>query len=81
MNRLLRIRINHEVLRAHLAREHGEEISESRIRRQLLAAGFVPQEGDLWVVHEKDLGFLEPTEVTEVEFVSRDDSNTSHDLN
>lgn len=69
MSRIFRIRINRELLRAHLEREDREHVSDARMHRQLVEAGFTP-DGEHWIVLERNLGFLLPEEVITAELVA-----------
>jgi hypothetical protein len=69
MTRIFRIRINRELLRTHLEREDREYVSDARMHRQLIEAGF-RQDGEHWIVLERNLGFLQPEEVITAELVS-----------
>ena len=71
MSRLFRISIDQAVLAAHLAQERREQQSNSQLRADLIAAGFLP-EGVCWVVREDNLGYLIPSEITEIEVISKD---------
>jgi hypothetical protein len=62
----VRVRINLSLLQAHLSAEDKRPTSEAEVRQFLLDSGFAP-EGDAWIVEEKDLGQVDPSEVVEVE--------------
>lgn len=68
MERRFRIRIDVTKLRAHLSKEEGRELPDDEVFRWLAEAGFL-QQGDAWLVSERDLGQLDPSEVTEAEVV------------
>jgi len=63
---MYRVRVHSGLLRDHLAEEDGETVTDSQVRRHLIEAGFAPQ-ADLWLVYERDLGFLQPSEVAWIE--------------
>jgi hypothetical protein len=67
------VSINWKALQTHLAKEHGHALSTEDIHAWLRDAGFV-QTGDRWLVKEKDLGALDPSEVLEADEV---DPNSS----
>jgi hypothetical protein len=62
----LRVKINLERLRQHLAKEDRTNVSLDDVHRWLKEARF-EQDGDSYIVRELDLGQLKPDEVTEVE--------------
>ena len=53
-------------LAAHLSSEEQRPVSTDECRRWLLDAGF-ERHGDRWVVEERDLGQLDPSEVRSIE--------------
>ena len=64
MARWFRVKLNLELLIAHLAREEARSISKEYALRWLADAGFSRVEDDVWDVCEPDLGQLDPSEVT-----------------
>jgi hypothetical protein len=68
MGKQLLVQLDLAVLREHLSREDRRAVSEAEVRRWLQDAGFTPR-GDRWVVNERDLGQVEPSEVISVEDV------------
>jgi hypothetical protein len=69
IGRLFRIQINSDLLRAHLAQENGKPVTFAAIREDLFAAGFCP-DGAGWMVIEKNLGYLQSSEVESVEVIA-----------
>ena len=64
MDRLFRIRIDLAHLRSHLSREDNRDVSPGEVHQFLLDSGFKP-DGEWWIVKEKALGALDPSEVKE----------------
>jgi hypothetical protein len=68
MNRVFRVEIDLSLLRSHLSREDGCDVSVVEVRQFLLDSGFERQ-GVGWVVRERQLGAVNPSEVTMAEVV------------
>lgn len=62
----MRVKLDLPLLRIHLAAEDQQMISEEAIRQFLIDSHFSPH-NEWWIVEEKDLGQLDPSEVVEVE--------------
>ena len=63
----LRIRINWGRLKQNMSKQEGRAVGEDELRQWLKDAGFTPDSDETWLVHEPDLGHLDPSEVTSVE--------------
>lgn len=68
MDRLFRVKINLALVRTHMSRDDGRDVSETEVRQFLRDSGFVPR-GEWWIVKEAALGAVDPSEVTEAEIV------------
>jgi hypothetical protein len=66
--RIFRLHIDHHRLRENLSREEGRMITEQEISHWLFDAGFRAV-GSAWIVHESDLGQLDPSEVLDADVV------------
>ncbi|HEX4792931.1 MAG TPA: hypothetical protein VH370_04010 [Humisphaera sp.] len=62
----MRVKIDLSLLQEHLSEADKRPTTEAEVRQFLLDSGFMPLH-DSWVVEEKDLGQLDPSEVLEVE--------------
>jgi hypothetical protein len=60
----LKVRILLPLLQVHLSNEDKVPITDGEVRQFLLDSGFTP-DGEYWIVDEKDLGQLDPSEVAE----------------
>jgi hypothetical protein len=58
--------VNLSLVAANLSKEERRQVSEHEVRQWLHDAGFRPL-GDRWIVHEPDLGQLDPSEVRSLE--------------
>ena len=74
MSRWIRVGLNRELLRRHLARENGSSPTDGEIDVWLREAGFERRGKDQWLVRERDLGHLEPSEVSSVAVENRHDA-------
>ena len=68
MGKLLKIQLDFARLRKNLSREESRPLTDDEVHRWLLDAGLTPK-GDWWVVRERDLGQVDPSEVLAVEDV------------
>ena len=75
---MFRIRILHDLVKAHLEQEDREAVSELQLLEHLTAAGFRP-DGEHWIVREKDLGLLQTDEVASIELITDAVSSTRDD--
>ncbi len=62
----VRVKIDLLLLQQHLSEADKCPTTEVEVRQFLADSGFTPL-GDSWVVEEKDLGQLDPSEVLEAE--------------
>ena len=69
MKRVIRIGLKREILRDHLSREYRCAVTDSQLDTWLHDSGFKHWAGDEWLVQERDLGQLDPSEVATVEEV------------
>jgi hypothetical protein len=74
MSRWIRVGLKRELLRRHLARENGSSPTDNEIDQWLRDAGFEHRGKDQWLVRERDLGHLDPSEVSSVAVENRDDA-------
>ena len=75
MDRSFRVRIDLAKLQSHLSREDNRDVSAGEVRQFLLDSGFKP-DGEWWIVKERALGALDPSEVKEAEVL--DDGSEAH---
>lgn len=61
----VRVTINLSLIQSNLSTADKRPISEAEVRQFLVDSGFTP-DGDGWIVEEKDLGQLDPSEVMQV---------------
>lgn len=66
MPKRLAVQLDLERIRANLSNEDGCEFTPAEVKRWLGDAGF-RLAGAVWIVREKDLGQLDPSEVISVE--------------
>ena len=59
----VRVTINLSLLQSSMSAADKNPVSEAEVRQFLVDSGFTP-EGVCWIVEEKDLGQLDPSEVT-----------------
>ena len=59
------IAIDMKALRANMSKEEGRPLSDQEVCQWLIDAGFIAT-GDHWVVEERDLGQLDPSEVISI---------------
>lgn len=65
MPQKLCVKLNIPLLRANLSKEDARDTSEAEVLLWLQAAGFI-RDGEWWIVDEKDLGQVDPSEVLEI---------------
>jgi hypothetical protein len=63
----LRVHVRIDLLRTHLSAEDREPKTEPDVLAWLIAAGFARADGPWWIVEERHLGHLQPSEVAAVE--------------
>jgi hypothetical protein len=61
-NRLV-VRIDLELLRRNLSKADARDCSLEEVSEWLTQSGFTRREDGLWLVHEEDMGQLDPSEV------------------
>jgi hypothetical protein len=66
MGKRVAVQLDLERIRANLAKEDRRPFTEAEVQRWLIDAGFEPAAGR-WLVKEKDLGQLDPSEVLSIE--------------
>ena len=62
----VKVKIDLLILRENLSAADQRPVSDEAVRQFLIDSGFIP-EGDYWIVEEKDLGQLDPSEVLSAE--------------
>ena len=72
MPKRIRVRIDTDKLLDHMSKEQGRQLAIAEVLTWLADAGFDRIDETHWIVHEKDLGQLDPAEVLEAEIIDID---------